>query len=116
MNRTNAPSVPYAPVADARLVTLVRFESVADERNSHLCNMLLRHLVSLMLPLGSMICLVDILDWEVLCVDVRIKLGMERSPHVPNSVPLNTVEVAMVLDFNSPVCSASMTKTIIGIT
>jgi hypothetical protein len=55
---------------------------------------------------GAVVVLIDLVNWEVLGIDVRLEFGLERRPNTTQTVPLNTAEEVMLFDL---VCTVSTT-------
>jgi hypothetical protein len=55
---------------------------------------------------GAVIVLIDLVNWEVLGIDVRLEFRLERRPNTTQTVPLNTAEEVMLFDL---VCTVSTT-------
>ena len=85
---------------------------VSDEGEHHLRSMRLLKILSLLLPDRRVIRLVDILDREVFRVDWRVNLWLEWSLHVADSLPVDSGEVCVLLNFRCTMRASDMSKAV----
>lgn len=92
--------------------TLVR---VANEGQAHFSSHVLASLCSLSTEGGAVVVLVDFVNGEVLCVDVRLQLGLKRRADAAQTVPLHATEEGMLLDFVGAMGTTMAAQTMLGI-
>jgi hypothetical protein len=89
--------------------SLETFVRVANEGQAHLSGMLIASLCSLCAQSVTVIVLVDFVYREVLCINVRLQLGLERSANTAKAVPLDATEEGMLLNLVSTVGATDST-------
>ena len=85
---------------------------VPDERKTHLGSNIFSCLRGLSTKNGAVVILVDLVDREVLRINIRLQLGLERSTDTAQTVPLNSAEEGVLLDL---IGTADAAKTVLSI-
>lgn len=73
---------------------------IADERQAER-RVIAAKGVRLRAELSRVVDLRDFVDWEVLCIDIALELGLERSADLAETIPIDAVEERVVLQLLS---------------